>query len=92
MYAFFACLYLRNIYVHSYAQDPYVVLSLLDPLGNRVTGFNTKPVQAQTHVVFKNLNPLWKEALTLPISDLHGELLVETLEPPAILSSICHGM
>jgi len=53
--------------------DPYVVLSLLDRLGTEIQS-------CQTRVIFKNLNPIWQEALTLPVTDLHGELRVQVFD------------
>ena len=53
--------------------DPYVVLSLVDRLGTPIR-------TCQTRVIFKNLNPIWQEALTLPVNDLHGELRVHVFD------------
>ena len=55
--------------------DPYVVISLLDSLGKPL-GENV----ARSRVILKNLNPVWQECLSLPIHDLHGELLVQVFD------------
>jgi len=54
--------------------DPYVVLSILDSEGKPV-GDATK-----SRVILKNLNPVWEEAISLPVADLHGDILVQIFD------------